>query len=175
MVWYDSTWYGMIPHGMVWHMVWYDSTWYGMTHDMVWFHMVWYDSTSGMVWFHMVWYDSTSGMIPWYYSIPHGMVLFHIWYDSMVWFYSYGMIWCCLWYGIISPLWICKIRKILAVLQIGRVVERTGWHIAHMFLKHLLACSLIGQSQWHLFLLLSLIAYIEDRILIEIRIATSKQ
>ena len=110
-----------------------------------------------------------------YYSIPHGMVWFHVWYDSMVWFYSYGMVWCCLWYGIISPLWICKIRKILAVLQIGRVVERTGWHIAHMFLKHLLACSLIGQSQWHLFLLLSLIAYIEDRILIEIRIATSKQ
>ena len=155
MVWYE--WYDMIwpYHGMVLY-------WYGMV-------LYWY----GMVW--MVWYDSTSGMIPWYYSISHGMVWFHVWYDSMVWFYSYGMVWCCLWYGIISPLWICKIRKILAVLQIGRVVERTGWHIAHMFLKHLLACSLIGQSQWHLFLLLSLIAYIEDRILIEIRIATSKQ
>ena len=174
MVWYNSTsgmvWFHMVLYDCTSGMVWFHKVWYNSTSGMVWFHMVWYDSTSGMVWLHMVWYDSTSGMNPWYYSIPHGMVWFHLWYDSMVGFYSYGMVWCCLWYGIISPLWICKIRKILAVLQIGRVVERTGWHIAHMFLKHLLTCSLIGQCQWHLFLLLSLIDDIEDRILIEITV-----
>ena len=116
-------------------MVWYNFTWYGMRHGMVWFHMVWYDSTwygmiPPLVWFH--------GIIPfpWY-----GMILPLVWSPGMI----------------LPPLWICKIRKILAVLHIGRVVERSGWHIAHMFLKHLLSCSLIGRCQWHLFLLLSLI------------------
>ena len=93
------------------------------------------------------------GMIPWY-----GMVCFHgmVWYGILPW---YGMVWFHV-YGIISFLfydskdiwdmenfhladwWIhCANRSICTY-----VVEGSGWHIVHLFLEHLLSCSLISDS-----------------------------
>ena len=95
MEWYDMAipWYGM--NGVVWYMVWYE--WYG----------IWYGMNGmvyGMVW--MVWYDMAVPQCGMWY----GMVFAMVWYEwyGMIW-PSHGMVLYC--YGIISPIWMCKIRK----------------------------------------------------------------
>ena len=119
-------------------------------HNMCWLHVEYsWPTTTAYGCFQ--WYDSMS--MVWVHSL--GMVQFHV----------HGMI-PFPWYGTVPSLWydsnplvsydsdaICD-KEILKVLQIGRVVDRSGWHIAWMSLEHLLSCSLMQEFQLHLFILL---------------------